>query len=62
MVRPLTVSASSWIRLWRINSPTTEGTPPGEHEGELPDGSEPGAAEEDEQEHNAETTEDQPSQ
>lgn len=40
----------------------TEGTPPGEHEGELTDGSEPGAAEEAEQEHNAGTTEDEPSQ
>jgi hypothetical protein len=40
----------------------TEGTPPGEHEGELPDGSEPGAGEKAEQEHNAGTTEDEPSQ
>lgn len=41
----------------------TEGTPPGEHEGELPDATDDdqGAASE-EQEHNAETTEDQPSQ
>lgn len=40
----------------------TEGTPPGEHEGELADGSEPGAGEKAEQEHNAGTTEDEPSQ
>lgn len=40
----------------------TEGTPPGEHEGELPDGSEAGAAEKAEQAHNAGTTEDEPSQ
>jgi hypothetical protein len=40
----------------------TEGTPPGEHESELPDGSEPGAGEKAEQEHNAGTTEDEPSQ
>ena len=40
----------------------TEGSPPGEHESELTDGSEPGSAEEAEQEHNAGTTEDEPSQ
>lgn len=42
----------------------TEGTPPGEHGSELPDGADGGQshAEEREQEHNAETTEEQPSQ
>jgi hypothetical protein len=40
----------------------TVGTPPGEHDGELPDGTEPDPAEESEQEHNAGTTEDEPSQ
>ena len=40
----------------------TDGTPPGEHDGELPDGTEPDPAQEAEQEHNAGTTEDEPSQ
>ncbi len=42
----------------------TEGTPPGEHAGELPDADDAGQpdAEEREQEHNAETAEEQPSQ
>lgn len=42
----------------------TEGTPPGEHEGDLPGEGGPDAddAVDAEQEHNAETTEDQPSQ
>jgi hypothetical protein len=42
----------------------TEGTPPGEHGSELPDDADGGQshAEEREQEHNAETTEEQPSQ
>ncbi len=41
----------------------TEGTPPGEHDSDLPDGSPgPDSPVEEEQERNAETTEDQPSQ
>ncbi len=43
----------------------TEGTPPGEHDSDLPDGADsptPDSPVEEEQERNAETTEDQPSQ
>ncbi len=42
----------------------TEGTPPGEHEGELPDAGDATQADDEqrEQEHNAGTTEEQPSQ
>ncbi|MBF4161668.1 hypothetical protein [Nocardioides acrostichi] len=40
----------------------TEGTPPGEHDDELSEGDDATAAREREQEHNAETSEDQPSQ
>lgn len=40
----------------------TEGEPPGEHGGELPDAGDGDQPLEEEQERNAETTEDQPSQ
>ncbi|WP_275898690.1 hypothetical protein [Nocardioides sp. SYSU D00038] len=40
---------------------TSTPTPPGEHDGELPDGTEPSEAEEALQEENAETSADQPS-